>query len=374
MANFIEMMRHAPCCQCGRVAVQTRRRVLLGASAVVGGRLADSSFGRALAQAAKPTAAGIIDVHHHLSPPTFITALNKHKLGERPILNWTPARSIEDMDRAGVAGSITSITHPGLWYGDIEETRRLARECNDYAAKLATDYPGRFGIFASIPLPDIEGSLREIEYAFDTLKADGIGVMTSFGDKWLGDKTFDPVMRELDRRNAVLYTHPTVANCCRNLLPDVHYSVVELATDTTRAIANLVFTGTASRYPNIRFIFSHAGGAMPFIYQRFASYPFLDKGLGLGLNIGERVPNGVLKTLQSFYYDTAQTAYPMAMEPLKKLIGTSQILFGTDFPFRASAEYVKALPDSGFTDVELLAIYRENAIRMMPRLADMRAP
>ena len=278
------------------------------------------------------------------------------------------------MDRAGVAGSITSITHPGLWYGDIEETRRLARECNDYAAKLATDYPGRFGIFASIPLPDIEGSLREIEYAFDTLKADGIGVMTSFGDKWLGDKTFDPVMRELDRRNAVLYTHPTVANCCRNLLPDVHYSVVELATDTTRAIANLVFTGTASRYPNIRFIFSHAGGAMPFIYQRFASYPFLDKGLGLGLNIGERVPNGVLKTLQSFYYDTAQTAYPMAMEPLKKLIGTSQILFGTDFPFRASADYVKALPDSGFTDVELLAIYRENAIRMMPRLADMRAP
>ena len=195
------------------------------------------------------------------------------------------------MDRAGVAGSITSITHPGLWYGDIEETRRLARECNDYAAKLATDYPGRFGIFASIPLPDIEGSLREIEYAFDTLKADGIGVMTSFGDKWLGDKTFDPVMRELDRRNAVLYTHPTVASCCRNLLPDVHYSVVELATDTTRAIANLVFTGTASRYPNIRFIFSHAGGAMPFIYQRFASYPFLDKGLGLGLNIGERVPN-----------------------------------------------------------------------------------
>ena len=113
---------------------------------------------------------------------------------------------------------------------------------------------------------------------------------------------------------------------------------------------------------------------MPFIYQRFASYPFLDKGLGLGLNISEKVPTGALKMLQSFYYDTAQTAYPMAMEPLKKLIGTSQILFGTDFPFRASADYVKTLPDSGFTDLELLAIYRENAIRMMPRLADMRAP
>jgi len=208
---------------------------------------------------------------------------------------------------------------------------------------------------------------------FDALMADGIGVMTGFGDKWLGDKTFDPVMQELDRRKAVLYAHPTVANCCRNLLPEVHYSVVELATDTTRAIANLVFTGTAARYPNIRFIFSHAGGAMPFIFRRFSAYPLLDKGLGLGLNIGDKVPNGVLKTLQSFYYDTAQTEYPTAMEPLKKLIGTSQILFGTDFPFRASADYVKALPDSGFTDVELLAIYRENAVRIMPRLGDMRA-
>jgi predicted TIM-barrel fold metal-dependent hydrolase len=374
VANINEMTLHRPGCQCGIGALQTRRNALLGASAVVGGLLADSSLGRTLAQAVQPNAAGIIDVHHHLSPPTFITALNKYKLGERPILNWTPARSIEDMDRAGVAVSITSITHPGLWYGDLEETRRLSRECNDYAAKLAADYPGRFGIFSSIPLPDIEGSLREIEYAFDTLKADGIGVMTSFSDKWLGDKTFDPVMQELDRRKAVLYTHPTVANCCRNLLPDVHYSVVELATDTTRAIANLVFSGTASRYPNIRFIFSHAGGAMPYIYQRFAAYPLLDKGLGLGLNIGEKVPSGVLKTLQSFYYDTAQTAYPTAMEPLKKLIGTSQILFGTDYPFRASADYVKALPNLGFSDAELAAIYRENAIRMMPRLADMRVP
>ena len=374
MTIFNEMMPHIPGCQCGKVAVQSKRELLLGASAVIGGLLADSSFKRALAQATKTDATGIIDVHHHVSPPTFITALNKHKLGERPMLNWTPAHSIEDMDRAGVAVAITSITHPGLWYGDVDETRRLARECNEYAAKLAADYPGRFGIFASIPLPDVDGSLKEVEYAFDTLKADGIGVMTSFGDKWLGDKTFEPVMQELNRRKAVLYTHPTVANCCRNLLPDVHYSVVELAADTTRAIANVVFTGTASRYPNIRFIFSHAGGAMPFIYQRFTSYPFLDKGLGLGLNINEKVPTGVLKTLQSFYYDTAQTAYPMAMEPLKKLIGTSQILFGTDFPFRKSADYVKDLPESGFTDVELRAIYRENAIRMMPKLADMRAP
>ena len=189
---------------------------------------------------------------------------------------------MEGMDRAGVAVSITSITHPGLWYGDVDETRRLARECNDYAAKLMADYPGRFGIFASIPLPDVDGSLKEIEYAFDTLKADGIGVMTSFGDKWLGDKTFEPIMQELNRRKAVLYTHSTVANCCRNLLPDVHYSIVELAADTTRAIANVIFTGTASRYPNIRFIFSHAGGAMPFIIRDLPPIQISTKALGSG--------------------------------------------------------------------------------------------
>jgi hypothetical protein len=158
--------------------------------------------------------------------------------------------------------------------------------------------------------------------------------MTSFGDKWLGDETFAPVMEELNRRKAIVYTHPSVANCCRNVLPNVHYSVVELSTDTTPAIANLVFSGTAARFPDIRFIFSHAGGTMPFIYQRFVAYPMLDKALGLNKDIQGKVPAGVLKTLQSFYYDTAQAAHPMAMKPLANLVSAKQILFGTDFPFR----------------------------------------
>src|SRR5262245_58765988 len=123
--------------------------------------------------------------------------------------------------------------------------------------------------------------------------------MTSFGDKWLGDESLVPVMEELNRRRAIVYTHPTVANCCRNVLPDVHYSVVELSTDTTRAIANVIFSGAAARFPDIRFIFSHAGGTMPFIYQRFVAYPLLDKALGLNKAIQDKVPAGVLKILQS---------------------------------------------------------------------------
>jgi predicted TIM-barrel fold metal-dependent hydrolase len=142
------------------------------------------------------------------------------------MLDWTPARSIDDMDKAGVARSVTSITTPGVWFGDRDEARQVARECNDYGAKLMSDFPGRFGLFASLPLPNVDDSLSEIEYARDYLKADGIGVMTSFDNKWLGDESFNPVMEELDRRKAIVYTHPSVASYCLKLLPDVHYSVV----------------------------------------------------------------------------------------------------------------------------------------------------
>jgi predicted TIM-barrel fold metal-dependent hydrolase len=354
------------CSCCGTGLTITRRGFVAGASAAAG-LLSDSYLRRALAQTGQSNA--IIDVHHHVSPPTFVKALEKYKLGERPMLDWTPAKSIEDMDRAGVVASISSITTPGVWFGDRDEARALARECNDYGAKLVRDFPGRFGLFASLPLPNVDDSLKEIEYAFDTLKADGVGVMTSFGDKWLGDSSFTPVMEELNRRKAIVYTHPSVANCCRNLQPDVHYSVIELAADTTRAVASLMFSGTAARYPDIRYIFSHAGGTVPFIYQRFTGYPFLDKALGLGKDIAGKVPDGVLKTLQSFYYDTAQAAHPMAMQPLTKLVSAKQILFGTDYPFRTASDHVKGLADCGFSAEELTAIYRGNAQRLMPQFA-----
>lgn len=348
-------------CACGSSSL-SRRDALRGALVIGATMIAAPRF--AIAQSP-----AIIDVHHHLTPPTFRSALLTNKLGERPIVDWTPQRSIEDMDKAGVATAITSVTTPGVWFGSNADARALARECNDYAARLAADYPGRFGIFASLPLPDIKASLKEIEYAFDVLKADGISVMTNVADKWLGDPVFEPVMAELNRRKAILYTHPSAAICCRNLLPDIHYSVVELATDTSRAIANLMFTGTADKFSDIVFIFSHAGGTMPFIYQRFTAYPVLDQRMGLGRDIAKHIPKGVLPTLKSFYYDTAQAAHPMAMTPLANLVGTSQILFGTDFPFRTSADHVKGLSECGFGEGELKAIYRENALRLLPGLS-----
>jgi len=330
---------------------------VLGAAALVPGR-------ESAAQA--PAAGGAtphrIDVHHHLSPPPYIAELTARKMGTRPTLDWTPAKSIDDMDKAGVATSVTSITTPGVRLADDATARRLARECNEYTAKLVRDSAGRFGMFAVVPMPDVEGTLREIAYALDVLKADGIGMITSFGDKWLGDPAFVPVMDELHRRKAVVYTHPTAANCCRNLVPDVPDAVIEYGTDTTRTIASLLFSGTAARCPDIRFIFSHAGGTLPFLTERFTRLPLANKSLEA------KVPNGALYELKRFYYDVAQAAHPTALASLLKLVPVSQVLFGTDYPFRTSADHVKGLAEYGFSASDLRAIDRDNALRLLPRL------
>src|ERR1019366_1430625 len=136
------------------------------------------------------------------------------------------------------------------------------RKSNDYGAQLVKDYPGRFGLFAALPLPDQDGSLREIEYAFDVLKADGIALMTDYGDKWPGDPAFVPVFDELNRRKAIVFVHPTAPNCCTSLIPGTTGSWLEYLFDTARAITSFLVNGTFARFPDIRFIFCHSGGTM----------------------------------------------------------------------------------------------------------------
>jgi predicted TIM-barrel fold metal-dependent hydrolase len=265
------------------------------------------------------------------------------------------------MGNAGVATAVLSITTPGVWFGDDAAAVPLARACNEYGAKLAADGARRFGMFATLPLPNIDASLREIEYALDTLKVDGIGLFTSYGDKWLGDQAFAPVMDELNRRKAVVYTHPIDANCCRNLLAGVPGPVIEYGTDTTRTIASLLFTGTASRCPDVKFIFSHGGGTMPFLIERFVRLPLTSKAAA------EKTPEGVTALLQRFHYDTAQVANPAAMAALTKVVPTSQILFGTDFPFRTARDHVDGLKQI-FDEADLRKIGSANARALLPRL------
>src|ERR1700704_3380220 len=204
-----------------------RRQFLTSAVASLG--LAATAGARRLPAAVQsaPAPAGRIDIHHHFAPPAWIAEVKGRPMLQPANTNWTPLKSIEDMDAGGVAAAVVSITNPGLWFGDAAVTRRLARACNDYGATLVQDHPTRFGLFAAMPLPDVDATLAEIAYAYDTLKVDGVHLFTSYGDTWLGAAAFMPVMAELNRRQAVVHVHPTAANCCRNLVPDVPAGIME---------------------------------------------------------------------------------------------------------------------------------------------------
>jgi predicted TIM-barrel fold metal-dependent hydrolase len=316
-----------------------------------------------------------IDVHSHFASPAYIKALTA-KLGHHvagyttwfALQNWegySPAKVIEDMDQQGVATSMLSCTTPGAWFGDPEETRAMVREMNEYGAKMVSDHKGRFGLFALLPLPTIDDSLREIEYAFDTLKADGVGLMSSYGSNWLGDSVFRPVFDELNRRRALVYTHPIDPPCCQDIQRGVPPPTIEYNTDTARTIYSFINSDSATRYADIRFIFSHAGGTMPSLIERF--------GIG-GPDIINDVlakpaePNSKLYHLRRFYYDTAQSANIVQMQGLKTIVGVGHILFGSDYPFGAGpGKHIRGLRKAGFNAEELRAIFRGNALKLFPK-------
>jgi len=309
-------------------------------------------------------AAHRIDVHHHPSPPSYLQAREGGDRANAPRHSWTVQKSLDVMDEGGVASSILSLPHSvSIWPDQPGKGRALARDWNEFMAKLALDHKGRFGVFATVPILDIEGSLREAAYALDALGADGIFLMTNIGDRWLGDRHYWPFFEELDRRKAVVYTHPVAPNCCAGMYEEFNDAVIEYGTDTARAIAKLLFTGASVRFPNIRWIFSHAGGTMPFITERFVRAHQFARD-----EIKSRLPQGVLPELRKLYYDTAQAAHVYAMSSLTKLVPVSQIVFGTDYPYRSARETADMLAECGcFNERELRAIDCENAWRLLPR-------
>lgn len=349
-----------------------RRKFILSAAAFAAGVF--EPFHKSIAQTSSKSRN--VDFHHHFGPPKWCSFLASKNVLHPSWNGWTPAKSLEELDRANVATAMISITYPGIWLGEnvvpVDATRAMARDCNEFGAKMVADHPGRFGLFAVVPLPDVEGSLREIEYAFDTLKADGVGLLTSYGDKWLGDPTFAPVLQELNRRKAMVFTHANVPNCCtrggsgaqRYLVPGVNNNVIEYGTDTTRAIMSLVVINANDLYPNIRFSFSHAGGTMPFLIERI-----LGRKEMASLTDPSR-PNARLHQLRQFYYDTANANNSVAMTALTKVVGVSQILFGSDFPYEgAVVEQLDDLKTCGaFTTEQLQAVCFENARKLLPSL------
>jgi predicted TIM-barrel fold metal-dependent hydrolase len=302
-----------------------------------------------------------IDVHHHLVAPKFVPQLREWGVLTphlASIMNEKDA--LEDMDKGGVTLAVNSATLPEQVKG--EARRAYSRENNEHMARLVKDHPGRFGHFASLPLPDVEGALREIEYAFDVLKCDGVHMITSYDDHWLGDKIFAPVFDELNRRKAVVYTHPHGPACTRGILKEIviRDSSIEYGTDTTRAMVNMLFGGTFARCPDIKIIWSHGGGTMPFLVERFIR-------MGKEARYTKLMPEGFVAEAKKFFYDTAQILHGAPLLALKHLVPLAQICYGTDYPWRYADECVKGLIASGVLSADELTAIDNNAAPLFPR-------
>jgi predicted TIM-barrel fold metal-dependent hydrolase len=352
---------------CPEFASSSSRRKFLQSLGVVGTSAILPGAAGWMAQTA-PRVAGAkpnrIDVHHHLFSPTYLRRSGPTRVNARSdpgLVNWTPAKALDEMDKAGIATAMLSIATGGIPSNQAgEAARTLARDSNEYGAQIVRDFPGRFGLFASLPLLEQDASLREIEYGFDTLKADGIALMTNYGDKWPGDPVFAPVLEELNRRKAIVFVHPTTPSCCGNLIPGVPSSWVEYDFDTTRAVTSMLINGTFTRFPDARFIFTHSGGTIPVLARRIADM-FPPEMAG-------RAPNGVEAELKKLYFDIANGANPSSLAALTKLVPISQLLFGTDFPFVRMRITVDGFKDYGFPAKDVRAINRANALRLFPRL------
>jgi predicted TIM-barrel fold metal-dependent hydrolase len=312
-----------------------------------------------------------IDTHHHILPPPWLAEERERILGDAqaiPVeqqLAWSPSAAIEAMDAAGTATAIISVSSPGVWFGNAEQARRLARIVNDYGAQMCRDHKRRFGMFAALPFPDVEGSLKEIEYALDVLKLDGIGLMTSYGDTWPGNPRYAPIFDELNRRKSVVYFHPTAPTCCTHLVPGISTATIEFPTDTTRCVVDLLYSGTFTRCADIRFIFSHGGGTLPMLAGRVEgslTRPFAREAAA-------RNPKGAIDAFRKLFYDIASVTNPTAMDALLSLAPITQILLGSDYPFWGADIFAKQLRALDLTPDQLAAVERGNAARLFPKFA-----
>jgi predicted TIM-barrel fold metal-dependent hydrolase len=310
----------------------------------------------------------LIDTHHPIYPPEYqklwldweAARKQPHFPGQ---VAWSRAKTIEDMDKDGIKVGVLSLAStPGVWFDlPAPEANRLARACNDYGADMVRAYPGRFGLFATLSMIDPDATLKEIEYAFDTLKADGVGLQSNYGDKWLGNPAYRPVFEELNRRKAVVYVHPLVASCCGNLSVGTFPAVIEVPHDTTRTITSLLLSGTFARTRDIKWLFSHAGGTIPMMAARIDSF------YGKRPNLKEFAPDGIVGELQRLNYDTANATSAPAIAALTKLVPVSQVTYGTDYPYFGMGQ-MKELQTLGLSAADLKAIGSENAVRLIPRL------
>ena len=350
----------------GLFGKQDRRQFLAGLAASGAATLLPA--GELVAQPAPPR--GIIDTHHHFYAPEYKQASQdfngQFHIPPIPLTDsWTPEQSLAEMDKGGVQLAVLSLpSTPGLWFNKGPEMAvKMSRLCNDYAAGVVQKYPKRFAFWAALPMLDIDASLKEITHALDELKADGIGLQTSYGDKWPGDPTYAPVFEELNRRKAVVYFHPLAPACCGRLADAApNPAVLEVPFDTVRSITSLLMTGSLVKYRDIKWLWSHGGGAMPMLSGRLNQFVKDDP------KQPSYAPDGVYAELNKLYYDTANAVWKPTWGSVKSLVPTSQLLFGTDYPY-FFVDQVPELQKRGLSPKDLQAVYSGNAKKLLPRLA-----
>jgi 6-methylsalicylate decarboxylase len=278
---------------------------------------------------------GLVDVHAHFVTDEYIAAAKAaghvHPDGMPGWPAWDPETHLELMDRCGIDTSLLSVSSPGIHFGDDRAARALARSVNEFGAAVAAGHPGRFGHFASLPFPDVEGSLTELAYALDRLGSDGVAVETNGGGVYLGDERHDPIYAELNERRAVVFVHPTAPPGAEAVSLGRPVGVLEYIFDSARAVSDLVFSGALTRYPDIRWIFTHGGGALPLLADRMERSRFL-------------FPNdpdspSVQDQIRRLWFDIAGSPFPNQVPALVKAFGADQVLFGSDYCW-APADFV----------------------------------
>lgn len=309
-----------------------------------------------------------IDVHHHILPDFFWRETNE---GQAPVGGITPPPWDKDstlafMDEAGIDVAVTSISSPGVHVGDDARARALARRCNELAAGLIQARPDRFGGFAALPLPDVDGALTELSYALDVLKLDGVVLFSNARGIYLGDRRFEPLFQELERRRAVVFVHPTVSPdpSAHGLgLPD---SLIDFTADTTRAVAHMHYSNRFARTPNVKYIFSHAGGTIPYLAGRFS---IVDK---MKVIPGDEHRGSAADTFRRLYWDTALSWSDPVLRMLRSTVGMTQVLFGSDYPYLRRDLAVGCVGEMArteeLTDGERRSVLSENALKLFPRL------
>ena len=316
---------------------------------------------------------GRIDVHQHFLPPVYAEALNRAGLrtvdGGMPVPAWSETAALEMMDRQGIGTAMISLSSPSAHFLPLAERPGLVREINDAGAALMRAHPGRFGFFATLPLPDVAAALTEIAYAFDVLGVDGVILETNVDGHYLGAELFAPIFTALNRRKATVFLHPTSPACFEAVALGRPAPLLEFPLDTTRTVTDLIYSRTLQTCPDLKVIVPHAGGALPSLAARiaaFANLPFISPR-----PVSEQE---AFEALQGLYYDVALSGHPVSLAVLQALAPLDHILFGSDWPFTPEIGVARNIAqlEAGLTPDDLRAVARENAERLFPRLAAAR--